>query len=605
MVCSVRYCIEPKSLDAHLFEITITLERPDPQGQRLSLPVWIPGSYMLREFARHIVELRAHSTAGPVAVLKTSKDAWLCAPSPGPLHVSYCVYAGDPSVRGAFLDRTRGYFNGASVFLRVHGKEAEACTLAISPPAGAACAGWRVATAMPRREAEAHGFGLYEARDYEELLDHPVEMGEFSLGAFQACGVPHEVAVSGRHSADMERLCNDLKRLCEYHIRFFGESAPFADYLFLVSATGEGYGGLEHRASCSLVCARDDLPRAGGANVSDGYRSFLGLCSHEYFHAGNVKRIKPAAFTSHDLAHEAYTRLLWAFEGITSYYDDLALVRCGLISPPAYLELLGKTATRVWRTPGRRRQTLEEASFDAWIKFYRPDENSPNATVSYYTKGALVAACLDLLLRSQTDGRRSLDDVMRTLWTRFGQTGLGVPEDGVEAVAKEVGGIDLTAFFDGALRGTEELPLGGLLASHGVSFRLRAAEGASDEGGKPGSLTEEQIRSRPALGVRVAASGEAKILAVFEDGAAQAAGLAAGDVIVAIDGLRVSAANWEHRVHACTVGLPVPLFAFRGDLLLRVEVVPQAPIQDTCVMALQDDAGTKALALRAAWLDGG
>src|SRR5581483_4613820 len=334
---------------------------------------------------------------------------------------------------GAHLDTTHAFFNGPSVFLKVEGREDDPCEVEILPPKGARYRSWRVATAMRRKDAGPNGFGTYRADNYDELIDHPVEIGAFTLPAFRACGVPHGVALTGRHRADMDRLCRDLKVLCETQIRFFGEPAPMDRYLFLVTAVGEGYGGLEHRSSTALLCSRDDLPQKGVAEVTNGYRTFLGLASHEYFHTWNVKRIRPAAFSPYDLNRESYTTLLWAFEGITSYYDDLLLVRSGLITRDAYLELLGKAVTSVLRAPGRLKQTVEESSFDAWIKYYRQDENAPNAMVSYYVKGGLVALCLDLLIRSETQGRRSLDRVMRALWKRYGQKGVGIPEDGIES----------------------------------------------------------------------------------------------------------------------------------------------------------------------------
>src|SRR5262249_40248150 len=328
----------------------------------------------------------------------------------------------------------RGFFNGACLFLRPLGRDDHPCEVEILPPRGARARAWRIATSLRRRDAPAEGFGIYRAADYDELIDHPVEMGTFAFAPFEAAGVPHAIAISGRHEADLDRLCKDLRRLCETHIELFRAPAPFKRYLFLVNTVGEGYGGLEHRASTALLCSRDELPRRRMRGVTETYRTFLGLASHEYFHAWNVKRIKPVAFTPYDLEREQYTSLLWAFEGITSYYDDLLLVRSGLISEQDYLEVLGRNITSLLRTPGRSHQTVSEASWDAWIKYYRPDENTPNAQVSYYLKGSLVALALDLTIRSRTRGRKSLDDVMRTLWARFGQTGEAVPEDAIERI---------------------------------------------------------------------------------------------------------------------------------------------------------------------------
>ena len=600
---ALRFRITPHQPEAHLFEVECAIADPDPSGQRFSMPAWIPGSYMIREFAKHVVQLWASAGGEPVAVHKIDKSTWQCAPCDGPLTVRYHVYAWDLSVRGAHLDTTHGYFNGPCVFIRVDGKTTRPHAVEIRPPAGESYRGWRVATSLPREGAPPYGFGGYLAADYDELIDHPVEMGHFSLATFYACGYPHDIVVTGRHRADMDRLCQDLSLICEYHIRFFGEPPPMDRYLFMITAVGNGYGGLEHRASCSLICCRDDLPRAGQPEVGEKYRSLLGLCSHEYFHTWNVKRITPAAFVAPDLSAENYTTQLWAFEGITSYYQNLALLRCGLITLEVYLELLGQTATRVWRAGGRFKQSLAESSFDAWIKLYKQDDNTPNAVISYYTKGALVALALDLLIRRDTRNARSLDDVMRAVWRRYGQRGIGVPEGGVEAMAIEVSGLDLQPFFDQALRGVTELPLAELLAQFGIVMEVRPAESANDLGGRRAKNNIELVARRPVLGVRLAESGgEAKLQYVSDGGAAQRAGLATGDVLIAIEGLRVTRANLEYLLSGYTVGEQVRVHAFRRDELMEFTVTLQTPPADTCVFTLMDPVDGAVRAQRAAWL---
>lgn len=599
----VRYAITPFHPAAHLFEVTCTVQVPEATGQRFSLPAWIPGSYMIREFARNIVQLQAEAGGAVVACRKVDKDTWLCDPCRGPLQLTYQVYAWDLSVRAAHLDTNHGYFNGTSVFLMVHGHEHNGCVVDIQPPAGERYARWRVGTALTRAAAKAYGFGTYTASNYDELVDHPVEMGEFALTTFEACGVPHEVIISGRQQADLERLCRDMRVICETHIRFFGEPAPMARYVFLIMTVGEGYGGLEHRASTSLLCNRHSFPRVGETEVSDDYRSFLGLVSHEYFHTWNVKRIKPAVFLPYDLTREAYTRQLWAFEGITSYYDDLALVRSGLITVDAYLQLLGETATRVWRGSGRLKQSVADSSFDAWTKFYRQDENAANAIVSYYTKGALVALALDLTLRRGTQGRISLDEVMQALWQRHGKTGRGVEEDAIEKLAAEVSGLDLSGFFNTALRSTADLPLAELLAEVGVTFLLRPTESSSDKGGKPAKKSLSVLKQQPTLGARLIDNGgEVKLAAVFDAGTAQAAGLSAGDVIVALDGLKVTRASLEKRIAAGRPGDRLTLHAFRRDELFETTLLLVAPLADTCELTLKTEADPQTLARRQAWL---
>jgi predicted metalloprotease with PDZ domain len=611
---SVRYAIEPVDPEAHVYAVSCTLTHPDPRGQAFSLPAWIPGSYMIREFARHVVAAQAESGGRRVQLRKVDKHTWLAARVDAPLTVRLRVYAFDSSVRGAFLDTERGFFNGPCVFPRVLGQEHRMCELDIQPPSGARYRAWRVATAMRRTRTAANGFGRYEAADYDELIDHPVELGTFSHAHFTACGVPHEIAITGRHHADLGRLAADLERLATAQIRFWhgpragergAERAPMDRYVFLVHAVDEGYGGLEHRASTALLCARDELPAAGEA-AGESYRSFLGLASHEYFHTWNVKRIRPAAFTPYALERENYTALLWAFEGITSYYDDLMLVRSGLVTERDYLELLGRALTSLARTPGRFVQTLAEASFDAWIKYYRQDENSPNALVSYYLKGSLAALALDLLLRSRTHGARSLDDVMRALWQVHGRTGTGVPEGGVERIAESVAGFSLKRFFDLALRSTDELPLARLLARFGIRMVLRPSESGADRGGRAPTRSLAALRGRASFGARTVHDAlGAKIANVYSGSAAERAGLSAGDVIVAMDGLRVTASNWEARLDALRPGQRIVVHAFRRDALVARDVTLVPASADTCHLEIDPRASASARRLRARWLADG
>ena len=580
----IQYTIRPLDARAHLYEVLCAVPDPDPQGQRFALPAWIPGSYLIRDFARHIVAIRAESAGRPLRLEKLDKHTWRApARCDGPLCVRCEIYAWDLSVRGAHLDKTHGFFNGTSVFLRVVGHEDAPCLVDILPPEGDGYADWRVATALPRAGAEPGGGGRYRAADYDELIDHPVEMGRFTHAQFTACSVPHEIALSGRHDADLERIASDLKRICEAQIRFFGEPAPMDRYVFLITAVGDGYGGLEHRASTALICARDDLPHAGMGAASEGYRRFLGLASHEYFHTWNVKRIKPAAFIPYDLDRENFTTLLWVFEGFTSYYDDLMLLRSGCITLADWLEATAKTLSNVARAPGRRRQTLAESSFDAWSKFYRPDENTPNAVVSYYAKGALVALALDLTLRSKTDNRVSLDAVMRTLWERHGQTGVGVDEAGVRRIAEELSGLKLGRFFAAAVHDTGELPLRPLLARFGVKLAWET----------------DSPDSRVSLGVKTAGDGnEVKLSTVYDGGAAQQAGLAAGDVLVAIDGLRVTPKSLTSQLARHRAGDTLKVHAFRRDELMCFDVCLATPVADTARLS----ASTAGARLRRTWL---
>ncbi len=580
---SIIYEITPSSPEAHLFDVSCTVKNPAPEGQVFRMPAWIPGSYMIRDFARNVVNMTAVSDGRELALTKLDKQTWQCAPCTGELRLEYRVYAWDLSVRSAHLDTTHGFFNGTSVFVAVDGQEQQPCRVIINPPPGNRYLHWRVATALQPDQAGLWQFGSYQAQDYDELIDHPVEMGDFALVSFEVGQVPHDLVVTGRQNGDLQRIAADLQRICEHHLALFGELPPMRRYLFLVMCVGDGYGGLEHRASCSLLCSRADLPARHETGVSEGYRRFLGLCSHEYFHTWNVKQIKPQQFMPYRLERESYTGLLWAFEGITSYYDDLALVRCGLISVQDYLELLGQTITRLLRTPGRRLQTVVESSFDAWTKFYKQDENAANAIVSYYVKGALIACALDLTIRSRTAGKKSLDDVMRALWHRYGRPQRGIPETGLETEIGEITGLDLSAFFQQALHGTEDLALQPLLQEFGVMLHLRPCSGAQDKGGKPAETDTRQ--DSVDFGARVSTTGErVKILSVISEGAAEQAGLAAGDEIVAIDGIRVTTAGFEAAVRRYPVGAEIEVTLFRRDELMRFSLTLQRAQPDTCYL---------------------
>jgi predicted metalloprotease with PDZ domain len=572
---AVHYTIVPKDLAGHLFNVTVTVAAPSPDGQVFALPAWIPGSYMIREFARNIVRIRAESGGAPVLLTKLDKHAWQAAPSAGPLTLHYEIYAWDLSVRAAHLDQTHGFFNGTSVFLRVLGQEAAPHSVDIQRPGAPAARDWRVATSLPELQAKRYGFGTYVAADYDELIDHPVEMGDFALGGFTAHGIRHDIVITGRvPNLDMARLEKDLKAICETQIAFFEpktRKAPMDRYVFLTMAVGDGYGGLEHRASTALICSRADLPTTAApktAEPNEGYTKFLGLCSHEYFHTWNVKRIKPAVFAPYDLQVENYTPLLWLFEGFTSYYDDLMLVRSGIISEATYFKLLGKTVGSVLRGSGRTKQSVAESSFDAWSKYYRQDENAPNAIISYYTKGSLVGLALDLTIRAKTGGARSLDDVMLALWERYGRdfykgasgSGRGVTPEEVEALFDEVSGVRLKSIFDRYIRGTEDIPLAKLYAPFGVK------------------VTEERKSSKPSLDAGIGRdAGGAKLTQVHEGGAAHQAGLSAGDVVIAVDGLRVNGnpSNLDQLFARYRVDDTVTVHAFRRDELMAFDVTLQ------------------------------
>ncbi len=518
---SVHYRVEAGDLHAHLFRVTLSIDQPAAQ-QRVSLPVWIPGSYLVREFSKNLQRLAARQSGRAVAVQQLDKHSWQieCVPS-SPLVLTYEVYAFDNSVRTAWLDTQRGFFNGTSLCLKVHGQENLVHSLELV--AGKAISNWEAATGLAPHKVGKRGFGTYLAADYDELADCPVEMGTFWSAEFKAGGVPHRLVVAGAvESFDSARLLADVHKICETEIRFWHDRKrpPHKNYLFMLNAVDDGYGGLEHRNSTALIASRRDLPRLGEARMTDGYVTLLGLISHEYFHTWNVKHLRPAEFTHYDYGQENYTQLLWFFEGFTSYYDDLLLRRAGLIDDATYLKLLNKTINQVLQTPGREVQAVAQASFDAWVKYYRQDENTANATVSYYTKGALVALCFDLTLRA--DGHTNLDEVMRALWVRC-KAG-PMTEADFAAVLKELGGRAFTREIAAWVHGTRELPLEEVLQPHGIG------------------VLEEPSQLQQRLGVRVTESSGILVKTVLRGGAAEQAGIAANDEWL---GVEVAGTGWR------------------------------------------------------------
>ena len=516
----IQYRVEVMDAHAHLFQVTLTVTRP-ADLQRVTLPVWIPGSYLVREFSKNLQALHARQgTRTPALVEQLDKCTWQIQCKPGKaLVVCYQVYAHDNAVRTAWLDAERGFFNGTSLCLKVEGHEQSQHLLELPVPktTSRVCPGWAVATGLAAQKTDKQGFGTYTAASYDELVDCPVEMGVFWSASFTACGIPHRFVVAGAlPTFDGARLLADTKKICEAEIRFWhgsqsaAKNSPFKNYLFMLNAVDDGYGGLEHRNSTALICTRKDLPRVGEVKVSEGYTTLRGLISHEYFHTWNVKRLRPAEFEPYQYERENYTQLLWFFEGFTSYYDDLLLRRAGLLDNAGYIKLLNKTINQVMQTPGRLVQSVAQASFDAWVKYYRQDENTPNATVSYYTKGSLVALCLDLTLR--TEGHTTLDEVMRALWVRcFEQGGGPMREADLAEVLKILGKRSFAPELASWVHGTQDLPLQALLLQHGVTVHDEPA----------------QLAHR--LGVRVSEAHGVVIKTVLRGGAAESAGFAPGD----------------------------------------------------------------------------
>ncbi|HAV2987366.1 TPA: M61 family metallopeptidase [Acinetobacter baumannii] len=540
----LHYQIEFDDYKQHLVHVTIRfLANPN---QELWLPTWIPGSYLIREFSKHIEAVKAYDEAGRMLnIKKTEKNRWRLFNTDHELiTVEYDVYAYDLSVRGAYLDQTRLYINPACVCLGLEGQEQSACELEIFLPDE--LKHFQLATGLASKSLVKGRFTL-KADHYDQLIDSPFELAVQTRFSFETHGIEHEFVISGTHATNVDRLKTDIEKICAAEIDLFG-SAPFKNYTFMTMATGNSYGGLEHCNSTSLITPRDDLPKSNEpTEPSKDYQRFLGLCSHEYFHSWLVKFIRPENFANYNLHQEGYTSLLWIFEGFTSYYDDLILLRSGVISQKSYLDLLKSQIDRYLQNPGRFVQTVAESSFDAWIKFYRQDENSNNAGTSYYNKGALVALCLDLGLRLRGS---SLDALMRRLYENT-QNGVQVNERTIFDLCEELTGDSWVEQINHLINTTEELPLDQLFPEFGLSYTLK---------------NDKTL----AYGLKLADKPEGVLVQnAHREGAGAKAGISANDVIIAIDGLKATTKLIEK--YAKQKG-NYSVLAFRRDELLSFEV---------------------------------
>lgn len=561
----LHYQIEFDDYKQHLVHVTIRfLANPN---QELWLPTWIPGSYLIREFSKHIESVKAYDEAGRMLdIKKTSKNRWRLFNTDHELMtIEYDVYAYDLSVRGAYVDQTRLYINPACVCLALEGQEQSACEVEVFLPDE--LKHFQLATGLASKSLVKGRFTL-KADHYDQLIDSPFELADQTRFSFETHGIEHEFVISGPHNANVDRLKADIEKICAAEINMFG-SAPFKNYTFMTMATGNSYGGLEHCNSTSLITPRDDLPKSNEpTEPSKDYQRFLGLCSHEYFHSWLVKFIRPENFANYNLHQEGYTSLLWIFEGFTSYYDDLILLRSGVISQKSYLDLLKAQIDRYLQNPGRFVQTVAESSFDAWIKFYRQDENSNNAGTSYYNKGSLVALCLDLGLRLRGS---SLDALMRRLYENT-QNGMQVNERTIFDLCKELTGDNWIEQINHLINTTDELPLDQLLPEFGLSYRVKTD------------------KSLP-LGLKlVDKPGGVLVQSARRESAGAKAGISANDVIIAIDGLKASTKLIEKYAKQ---GGTYTVFAFRRDELISFAVDCATSDLTEVELVVEDQAKTE------------
>ncbi|WP_107970701.1 M61 family metallopeptidase [Neisseria elongata] len=573
----ITYTLTPDP-KAHQWHITLKFQNPSDSSVVLKLPNWVPGSYLIRDFSRHIITISAECDGQPAALSQTAKNIWQTSPKSGHWVIRYTAYAFDLSVRSSFLDTNRGFFDGSCLFFSIEGRLKDTHSLSFNDLPKE----WRIATSMPTT-----GSNTFQTASYHDLIDHPIELGNIEFLDFEAGGIPHRIALSGHHpDFDRDRLVSDIRKICETELAMFPSPAPFTHYLFLLHVGDNIYGGLEHISSTALLADRHSLPPHGMTDANDAYTQLLGLFSHEYFHAWNVKSIKPAAFAPYDLDRENYTEQLWAFEGITSYYDDLFLARSRTIAPEVYLRLLAQSITRVQQTKGRLKQSLAESSFTAWNKFYKQDENSPNAIVSYYQKGALAALCLDLAIRSKSNGRHTLDSVMQQHYRNWLATRQGIPEKQWQARCQAFTGLDLEDFFQTTLYTTTDLPLAELLATIGIGLQWQA-----QPRGHGGAFLSEPPTETPApasdFGARFKQNSDhATLTHVFNGGSAENAALCPQDKIIAIDGYACTdlAAQWAQ----LPIGTTARIHYFRTGILYVADITVQAAEADTAVLYITD-----------------
>jgi predicted metalloprotease with PDZ domain len=541
----------------HLFEVTICVE--DWGGDRLDLkmPVWTPGSYMVREYSRHLQDFTAQTPEGkPLPWQKLAKNHWqIDSHGVTSLTLTYRIFAHDLTVRTNHLDRTHGYFNGAAIFCYVPGFEDQACDVAIVPPEG-----WQVTTALPQSKPNQ-----FTATSFDQLVDSPFEIGQHQIFPFEVLGKPHQYAIWGQGNYNPATLIQDSQKIIEVEAELFG-GLPYDRYLFLLHLTPNGFGGLEHRDSCSLIFDRLSF------NKREKYEDLLQLVAHEFFHLWNIKRLRPKALETFDYNQENYTPSLWFSEGTTSYYDLAIPFRAGIYNAKTYLKNLSKEITRFLTTPGRKIQPLSESSFDAWIKLYRPDNNTPNSQMSYYLKGEMVTMLLDLAIRIKHNNTKSFDQVLQTMWQRFGQREIGFLPEELEEVIQSIAGFDLQPFFKRYLHGLEDLPFDEYLSAFGLRLENNVQEAI------------------PYTGLTFKTShGRTLIKSVASDSPAQQAGICPGDELVALEGLRLEASQWGDRLQDYPPGSDLHLTLFHADTLYTCTVMVLPPQATSWTIAAIED----------------
>jgi predicted metalloprotease with PDZ domain len=594
-VAPIVYRVAMSEPASHEYEIQMDVPAGVGDGRStvdLVFPAWAPGSYLVRDFVRHVYGLAITDARGrDLPVERLDKGRWRVEAGERAFRVRYRVFAFEQSVRTSFLDDSHAYWNGTSLFFFVDGELARPCrVVVVPPPLRRRKDRWRVDTALP----PARGARLtWTAADFDELVDSPFEVGTHERRTFRVGGATFELALYGRTNADLGRLVDVLRRVVMTTGRIFG-GFPFDRYLFIVHALPVGSGGLEHRASVTM-----DIT---GLSFEDetGYHKFADLAAHEFFHAWNVKRIRDATLGPFDYTRESYTRLLWLHEGFTDYLANVIILRAGVTRERHFWRWIGDDWPRYASRPGRNETPLTELSFEAWIKLYKPAENHVNRAVSYYEKGLWVGMALDLELRLRTGGRRGLPELFRVLWDELDHGARHVTEADVRAAARAVvgprgGAAALDAFFDRYVNGTAELPLPALWRRAGLNVR----ESAEWEGDEVDRVRAERARAWSGIALQ---ADRTTIRNVVPDSPAWRAGLTFNDDVIAVDGARVTATTFAKRVADRRPGDEVRVTYFRRDELREATLTLGESPERKLVVAPDPKARGLAKAVREGWL---
>ena len=586
----LSYTLSFSQPHTHLYEVTCAIGNVTTPQLDVSLPVWTPGSYLVREYARHVRDFKADAEPGaPLPWRKVDKATWRIETrasddNPRTIQVAYRVYANELFTQTSHLDATHAYFNGASLFMYVPSAKDRPHRIKFITPANAS-ESWRVTTPLA---LQPDSDGYYTAADYDRLIDSPTEIGTHKLLEFTVRGKPHRVAIWGQYDFDDNRLKNDLAKIVEEGAKIFG-GLPYDHYTFIVHVQPGIGGGTEHLNS------NVSMTRPEAFKSERGYKGFLGLESHEYFHHWNVKRIRPLTLGPFDYQRENYARGLWVSEGVTSYYGDLLLRRAGLISVNEYLEGLASTIAGYEQAPGRFEQSAESASFNTWIKHYRPDENSVNTAMSYYTKGEILGLMFDIEIRALTNNAKSFDDVMRLLLENHGLPKPGFTDAELKAAFEKVAGVDLTGFWNRFVAGHDEIDFVAYFNKAGLQLTRDYQTGAPREG-------RGEQRSN-ALGVRTRANGDRVVVASLIEGLpAYEGGVNSGDEIAAVNERRITAENIREQLETLKSGQRVTLTLFRRERLMNIELTAGVRPFDRYTISEMKDAGETRSALRKAWL---